>query len=109
MSLSFKQRVIMSEKDSKEFLRKYGNSIKLLKQGAIMRGDTITVSVTCRGCDKKFEITVSLQDHAAWVKKEGPKRHAQVAFPYLNADDRELLISQTCGKCWADIFPSEEE
>ena len=73
-----------------------------------MKLDTLTVSVTCRGCGKKFEITVGLQDHADWVKKVGEKRFAQKAFPYLSADDRELLISQACAKCWADLFGNEE-
>jgi hypothetical protein len=33
----------------------------------------------------------------------------QNAMPELSADDREQLISGTCGACWDRLFPSEDE
>tara|TARA_R110002020_G_scaffold100122_1_gene237058 strand:- start:218 stop:382 length:165 start_codon:yes stop_codon:yes gene_type:complete len=33
----------------------------------------------------------------------------QDALPYLTTDQRELLISATCGTCWDDIFWEEDE
>ncbi len=34
---------------------------------------------------------------------------AQNAFPYLSADEREMLISGVCPKCWAKTFGEEYE
>jgi hypothetical protein len=48
-------------------------------------------------------------DKRDWENKVGNKRFVQNAFPYLNADERELLISQTCGACWKEMFGDEEE
>ena len=33
----------------------------------------------------------------------------QDAFPYLSADEREMLISGICPTCWNDTFFDEEE
>lgn len=62
-------------------------------------GETF-LSITCRECEDTFNITVNYDDFVAW--KNG--RHAQNAFPYLNAAQRELLISGTCGDCWDDLY-----
>ena len=32
----------------------------------------------------------------------------QEALPELSADQRELLISGTCPKCWDELFPPDE-
>lgn len=37
------------------------------------------------------------------------RRYIQDIFPYLNAEERELLISQICPKCWEETFGSDEE
>ena len=37
------------------------------------------------------------------------RRHVQDIFPYLNPEERELLISHTCPKCWNNMFGGEEE
>lgn len=34
---------------------------------------------------------------------------AQDAFPYLSADERELIISGTCSECWDKLFSDYEE
>jgi hypothetical protein len=33
----------------------------------------------------------------------------QSIFKDLGADERELLISGTCGECWDKLFPKEDE
>lgn len=33
----------------------------------------------------------------------------QRAMPNLSADQRELLISHTCGKCWDRMFKVDDE
>lgn len=74
-----------------------------------MSNCTLKLSIVCRGCGKLHELMVDPQDKRDHENKVGQKRFAQHAYPYLNADDRELIISQTCGKCWADMFPPEED
>jgi hypothetical protein len=32
----------------------------------------------------------------------------QDAMPYLNPDERELLISRICPTCWVEMFGEEE-
>ena len=34
---------------------------------------------------------------------------AQVAFPYLSADEREMLITGICPTCWDKMFDDGEE
>jgi hypothetical protein len=41
----------------------------------------------------------------AWQSGE----YIQDALPMLNAGEREMLISQTCNDCWADLFGEPED
>ena len=59
--------------------------------------DIITV---CPICHKEHIISVELEDYLAWC--DGA--HAQNAFPYLSAEDREMLISGICPQCWEKTF-----
>jgi hypothetical protein len=63
----------------------------------------IDIKCQCIWCKVQFTITVERDDWEMW--REGLS--AQRAFPYLSADERELLISGTCGKCWDEMFPEE--
>ena len=56
----------------------------------------LMLRVTCRECGKKVHIDVYAEDLIAW--KEGKK--IQEAFHYLTVDEREILISETCGECF---------
>jgi hypothetical protein len=47
---------------------------------------------------------VEPDDYFAW--KDG--KLIQEAFPYLSAGQRELLISNTCEKCWEKLFGDGE-
>ena len=64
---------------------------------------TLELVVSCRLCHEVHRLKVRPQDFEAY--NEGA--HCQDAFPYLSADDRELLISRTCGKCWSKIFSDD--
>ncbi len=68
---------------------------------------TITVQCAMHLGDP-VSVTVDTQDYVDWTKGVGEKRLAQVAFPYICDDERELLISGICGKCY-DAFLGEEE
>lgn len=60
-------------------------------------------TVTCQHCLREFQLKVNKADLVAWVMGT----LIQKAMPYLTEDERELLISQTCGDCWDRMFKEE--
>jgi hypothetical protein len=66
--------------------------------------DWLSVPANCRFCYKEVPVMVRGADLVAW--RNG--RLAQQAFPYLSADQRELLISGVCGLCWDSQFDPNE-
>ena len=62
------------------------------------------IQATCRQCKESVEMSVNRQDMVDW---QGGK-HIQHAMPYLSADQRELLISGTCGTCFDKMFGGGE-
>jgi hypothetical protein len=69
-------------------------------QPTLPAGETVTFATTCRACAKEQALTVRAVDLLAW--RNGTA--IQNAMPYLNADDRELLISGICGVCFDRMF-----
>ena len=63
-----------------------------------------TVSVSCRYCNGHHILAACAEDVDRWQGGE----LIQNAMPYLSADERELLISGTCGTCFDKMFGSEE-
>lgn len=63
------------------------------------------ISVRCPMCGEYHSVYVEKADYFSWVKGKSP----QDAFPYLNADDREILISGICPSCWNEIFGTSKE
>lgn len=63
----------------------------------------VTDPIQCRHCNKVFCVTFDTDDYVAWKKGE----LIQNAFPYLSADERELIKTQTCGNCWNKMFDFE--
>jgi hypothetical protein len=63
------------------------------------------VVVRCFGCLELITLYVAPLDYEAWLTGT----HAQDVFPYLTDGERELLISNTCDKCFEEMFPEEEE
>lgn len=64
----------------------------------------LSLAVKCRTCGEYIYLSVREQDYNEWVG-DNP-RHVQDVFPYLNASEREMLITQTCGDCWNKMFRS---
>ena len=56
---------------------------------------TITLETVCPFCGVVNFITVNKDDYDAWRNGE----LVQNAFPYLDADEREMLISGICPDC----------
>lgn len=65
----------------------------------------VTIITTCPFCGHANEIAVNEADYWDW--QDGAL--VQNAFPYLTADEREMLVSGICPKCWAQTFGDEEE
>lgn len=63
------------------------------------------VLIECPHCKRTFEIVVGLTDFENFQKG----MNVGEAFPYLNADLREMFLSQICPECWNEIFSTEEE
>ena len=54
-------------------------------------------------CNTDYDIMVDPADLKRWHDGE----FIQVALDYLTEDERELLMSGTCGKCWDKLFPED--
>ena len=52
-----------------------------------------------------FAITTRLDDTNRWVNGE----LIQDCFPYLNADEREILKTGIDGESWSEMFAGSEE
>lgn len=63
------------------------------------------ITKTCPICKTATTIKVENKDYKDWVNG----KYAQRAFPYLTADQREILISGICGKCYENMFKATEE
>ena len=61
--------------------------------------------ITCRMCATTHTLLVTDVDVTNW--RNGA--FVQDAFPYLSADERELILSQSCGPCYDKMFPEEIE
>ena len=64
----------------------------------------VCVVVSCPFCGKAHEVEVNESDYLDW--QDGML--AQDAFPYLSADEREMLISGICPTCWGRTFGSSD-
>lgn len=66
--------------------------------------ENITIATRCPFCGHANFIEVHEDDYWRW--QDGAL--VQNAFPYLSADEREMLISGICPKCWDGMFGEEE-
>lgn len=62
------------------------------------------IPAVCVRCGETTIITAKVSDIIAW--KEGGL--IQNALPYLTKGERELLISNTCEKCFSEMFKEDE-
>ena len=64
-----------------------------------------SVSVVCAYCLEVHTFQCSRRGVVAWQTG----RLIQDALPELSDDQRELMISGTCGDCWDKMFPPDSE
>lgn len=65
----------------------------------------VTIVTACPFCGHANEIAVNEADYWDW--QDGAL--VQDAFPYLSADEREMLISGICPTCWEETFRDSDE
>lgn len=65
----------------------------------------IAIEVRCQFCGAINQVAVFEADYDRWI--DGAL--VQNAFPYLTADERELLVSGLCLDCQKDVFDSDED
>ena len=63
----------------------------------------VAVDLTCRCCGRHVILKIVPSDFWDW--KQG--KYIQDAMPYLNAGERELMISGTCNECFEERFRDE--
>lgn len=63
------------------------------------------MKIECGECQEIIDVPIQREDYERW--KDG--EFIQNVAPYLRPDDRELLISGTCGPCFDGMFTSDEE
>ena len=61
--------------------------------------------IACQWCKVHHALRIARDDLARW--KDG--EFIQVAMPYLDASERELVLTRTCPTCWDDMFQGDEE
>ena len=61
----------------------------------------LPVDIECVHCRRSFNILVNRHDLGDWLSGTLP---IQDALGYLSSNERELLISQTCGDCFDKLF-----
>lgn len=66
---------------------------------------TVLLGIQCPKCGKLSKLTVTKEAMRNW---QGGM-FIQNAFPTKTPDERELLMSGFCSKCWNDIFGPEED
>ena len=64
----------------------------------------VCVVTRCPFCGRANEVEVNEDDYFDW--DDG--KHAQDAFPYLSANEREMLISGICPTCWERTFGGDD-
>lgn len=72
----------------------------------MIRLPIMTISKNCVECKCLVEFDVKAEDYDLW--KEGGEL-IQEALWYVTPDNREMLISGICGKCWNELFKEESE
>ena len=63
------------------------------------------LNAVCLTCGETTTITANASDVIAWQTGE----LIQDVLGYLSKEERELLISKTCGKCFDEMFPGIED
>lgn len=64
------------------------------------------LGVECWQCGTVYVIVVDLEGYLSWLYEGKLLQHA---LPQNTHDERELLLTGTCGKCYDELFNLGEE
>ena len=65
----------------------------------------ITIETRCPFCGAINHVAVFEADYDRWIDGE----LVQNAFPYLTADEKELLVSGLCLDCQKEVFDYDDD
>ena len=65
----------------------------------------MTINTHCPFCGKTATITVADSDYYAWQNGALIQR----TMPYLTSNEREMIKTGICPKCWDKMFAGEED
>lgn len=72
--------------------------------GTMTPKNSYQVRRQCKECEQIVTFPVFRTDWHSWVNvPQSERMPVQTAFPYLSADERELLVSGICGTCFDDM------
>jgi hypothetical protein len=77
---------------------------KICEESSENSNATMPIQKRCHACGEVFTIMVNKEGYELWMSG---KTHIQNALPNLSDDDRELLLSGVCGKCFDKMFDEE--
>jgi hypothetical protein len=63
------------------------------------------INVRCRTCRQVREVDCTNEEYQAWQSG----MLIQTAMPNTSKEQRELLISGTCGECFAAMFAGDDD
>ena len=66
---------------------------------------TEPLTIRCRICGWDHIVIICAADFWDWNSNIG---YIQDCFPYLTSGERELLLTGTCGKCFAKLYEEEQ-
>ena len=71
-----------------------------------MEANKVLMNIICSHCKKTYSLEVFKSDLNDYINNG---KLVQLAFPYLSAGERELIISGICDTCFNNIFDDNEE
>ena len=69
-----------------------------------VEGKAVGIAVTCRVCSTEHRFILDKEQYFNWQAG----MVIQQAFPEMDPDIRELLISSICGTCFDNMFKDED-
>lgn len=70
---------------------------------AAVENRSFIMDVRCWKCSDIYSIIMNKDDFMDWLSGSAP---IDKIMHYLSNDERELLISNTCGSCFDSLFPT---
>lgn len=67
---------------------------------------SFVLDIKCWKCYQHYIVIVNKEDLLDWTSGSG---YIQDIFDYLTCNERELLLSQTCGTCFDVLYALESE